>query len=50
MEERVTDQATETLLGTLEKHAYCKITELIDANRYAEAGQIVTILQGVGLI
>lgn len=41
---------TAVLLETIEKHGYMKIAELIDGNHLTEAGQVVEILRGVGLV
>jgi len=43
------DQATEALISGLEKHALVKLTELIDHERFGEACQVVSVLQGVGI-
>ncbi len=42
------DQATETLICTLEKHALMKISALIDGDRFDEARQVADILREVG--
>lgn len=44
------DQTTVTMLSTLEKHAFCKLTELIDRERFKEACQVVHVMERVGLI
>lgn len=47
---REAQEATVTTLEALERHAYAKITELIDDGNYDAACQIVTIIKRIGII
>ena len=44
------NQATVSLLETLEQHAYLKISELLDGNHFEEAQQVADILKAVGIV
>jgi len=50
MDMRDKNDNTMALLDTIERHGYMKIAELIDGNHLSEAGQVVDILKGVGLV
>lgn len=47
--ERVPDN-TIAALETLERHAYLKMTELIDAGEIDAAEQLASVLEGLGLV
>ena len=43
-------QSTTALIETVARQGYMQIAELIDNKRFEEAGQVVEILKGVGIV
>lgn len=50
MVEREPSEKVVSMLDTLEWHGYYKIAQLIDEGKYTEAGQVVEVLEKVGII
>ena len=50
IDDQPVSEATESMLETLERHAYHRLTICIDNGQYDEAREIVDLLKEVGIV